>query len=403
MSGAPAAGARAARRDEKDEIRRTDGREPQPADRESWWATLRRAAAIVLFTRVVLLLVAYAAAWFLSDTPGPPAASAATLWVHWDASIFLRIAAFGYTNPAGDPHATAFFPLFPLLLAGLSALGLAPVVAGMLVSLVASIVAATYLVRLVDEEQGGGAGRRAALYLSLFPTAVFLVAPYSEGLFLAGAVPAFYWARRGHWGRASLPAAVAMGARLAGVFVLLGLVGELLRARDFRPRRMLEAVAALGVGAAPLIAFCAYLWAATGDPFHFVVDQKLGWGRELVGPVASFLNTVGATSGSRYPANWVFAWRLEVLAALLGLACVVWAAKRREWGYALYMGSLLGVLMVSTWYLSIPRMLLSLFPIPILLASATRRNERLHEVVLVTSGAAAVLGTIVYTRGAWFF
>lgn len=365
--------------------------------------TLRTAAGIVLVTRVVLLVVAYAAAWFLADTPGPPAADAASLWVHWDANIFLRIADFGYTDPAGDSHATAFFPLLPLLLAGLGALGVAPVIAGLLISLAASIVAATYLLRVVDEDEGRGVGRRAVLYLCLFPTAVFLVAPYSEALFLAGAIPAFYWARRGRWGRAALPAAIAMGARLAGIFLLLGLVGELLRAGDFRPRRMLAAAAALAGGAAPLVAFCAYLWAATGDPFHFVVDQKLGWGRELVGPVASFLNTVGATSGSRYPANWVFAWRLEVVAALLGIACTVWAAKRREWGYALYMGSLLGVLMVSTWYFSIPRMLLSLFPIPILLASAARRHEARHEVILVASGAAAVLGTIMFTQGAWFF
>ena len=173
MSGARVGQARAA------PPRTTAPGGPRPAaagPRTSWWTTFRTAAAIVVGTRVVLLAAAYAAAWFLSENPGPPAVSATSLWSHWDATIFLRIAAFGYTDPASDPHATAFFPLFPLLVAALSALGLAPVIAGMLISLVASVVAAAYLLRLVEEEEGGLVARRAVLYLCLFPTAVFLVA-----------------------------------------------------------------------------------------------------------------------------------------------------------------------------------------------------------------------------------
>jgi Mannosyltransferase (PIG-V) len=394
-----AAGARAAPIQEPNEAALED----QEREQESWWTTLRAAFAIVVVSRGLLYVVAYGAAWFLSDAPGLPSSDAASLWVHWDAAIFLRIAAFGYTDPATDPHATAFFPLFPLLLAGFSEIGIKPVIAGLSISLAASVVAATFLLRLVEEEQGGEVGRRAVLYLCLFPTAVFLVAPYSEALFLAGAIPAFYWARRGRWGWAGGAAAVAMGARLAGVFLVLGLLGEFLRARDFRARRVVAVGASLAGGLLPLVLFCAYLGTATGDPFHFLVDQRLGWGRELVGPVASFVNTFEAARGSIYPANWVFSWRLEVLAAFVGVACTVWAAWRREWGYALYMGSLLGVLMVSTWYFSIPRMLLSLFPIPILLASATRGRKNLHELILVMSGAAAVLGTVVFTQGAWFF
>ena len=94
--------------------------------------------------------------------------------------------------------------------------------------------------RLAEEEIGrgaglagphetNGAGRRASLYLLFFPTAVFLVAPYSESLFLAGAIPAFYYARRKRWIMAGMFAAVAMGARAAGIFLLFGLLVEFVR------------------------------------------------------------------------------------------------------------------------------------------------------------------------------
>ncbi|HZK52083.1 MAG TPA: mannosyltransferase family protein, partial [Actinomycetota bacterium] len=212
-------------------LARGHDRDPsQPASR-AWSEALK----LVAFTRAIFLGVAYLAASFLAATDGSSDVGVLDMWTRWDARHFLEIAEFGYTDPRTDPHATAFFPLWPLLIRAFSATGLSPALAAMLMSAAASVVAVAYLYRLAEEEpqnggagsagpQNGGAGRRASLYLLFFPSAVFLVAPYSESLFLAGAIPAFYYARRGRWLVSGALAAVAMGARAAGAFLLVGLL-----------------------------------------------------------------------------------------------------------------------------------------------------------------------------------
>jgi hypothetical protein len=366
--------------------------------RRAW----RESAWLVFVTRAAFVFLAVAAAWLLASSTGPLQSGFFDIWSRWDARHFLQVAEFGYTDPNTDPHATAFFPLFPLAIRALSGFGIAPVVAAMLITTAATIVACAYLYRLADEELGAGAGRRAVLSLLLFPTAVFLVAPYSEALFLAGAIPAFYYARRGRWLLVALPAAVAMGSRAAGMFLLLGLVVEFLRSGDRRAQTIREASLAFAGGVAPLVAYSAYLTAIKGNPFYFFVDQREGWHRGFVGPIQSLLNTWDLTTSPGSPTNWIFTWRVELLAAVIGVGLVVWAMVKREWGYAAFMGSMMAALLTSTWYFSIPRMLLTMFPAVLLLASITRRAGR-HEVAIALLAPPAGLGVVVYTQGAWFY
>ncbi|HVL63902.1 MAG TPA: mannosyltransferase family protein [Actinomycetota bacterium] len=373
---------------------------PSGRDLSPWWTAL----TIALLTRAVFLVVAWAAAWYLTSSGSRPEPSGLLdVWHRWDAVLFQRVAEFGYTDPRTDAHATAFFPLFPMLMKGVHALGVPWTAAGMLISTVATVVALAFLYRLADEEIGGEAGRRAALYLSFFPTAVFLVAPYSEALFLAGAIPAFYYARRSRWHLAALPTAVAVASRAAGLFLLFGLVWEFVRTRDFRLDNALRAMVALAIGLIPLLTYGAYLARTKGSPFYFFTDQRLGWHRQFTDPVSSFTNTWRAAADPNNAANWRFAWSIEILAAGAGVALVLWALSRREWGYAAFMGTTLASLMTSTWYFSVPRMLLSFFPAALFLAAASARDERLHESILVWFVALSALGVVVFTRSAWFY
>ena len=146
------------------------------------------------------------------------------VWARWDSVWFLRIAEHGYG--AAQDAATAFYPLYPLTLAGVGrAFGGHYVVAGIVVSLAAALAAFVLLYRLAETELGADGARRAVLYLAVFPMALFLGAVYSESLFLAARdrrVPARRapaLARR----RASQPG-LAMLTRIAGVALLPALV-----------------------------------------------------------------------------------------------------------------------------------------------------------------------------------
>ena len=367
-------------------------------DHASWLEAIR----VSLVSRVVFLGLAIAATWFLSEQEGRLSVGAFDLWHRWDAIHFTDIAAHGYFAPQTVPKSAAFFPLFPLLIDGFMAVGFDPVVGAMLITFLASIVAGSYLYRLTEMEVGEGAGRRALLYLFLFPTAVFLIAPYSESVFLAGAIAAFYYARRDRWYLVGVPAAIATGARLAGLFVLVGLAVEFLRQRNFSLERISAAAMSFALGVLPLLLYGAFLSRATGSFLEFKDAQYRGWSRMVVSPLSSFEATWN-TWHQVHPANWLFAWRVEILAAIVGLAFTVWAFRRRYWAYGAYMLVTLGVLMTSTWYFSIPRMLLSLFPIPILLAHYTQDNPERHQNVLLVTAPLAALGVIVFTQGKWFY
>lgn len=361
-----------------------------------------RAAVVVVGVRVVFFAIAYAASYYLSpDTEGPPGGGVFDLWVQWDALRFLTTSEHGYTSPAATPNATAFFPLFPLALRPFTLLGFSPALAGAIVSGLASWVALAYLYRLAEHHHPG-TGTNAMLYLALFPTALFLIAPYSESLFLAGAIAAFFYARSGRWHLVGIPAAVAMGSRFAGVFLLAGLLIEFLRQGDRTRERVMNAAVSLVVGTLPLLAYAAYLAQVKGDPLYFFVDQRQGWGRTLTSPLAALSNSFDRlqieTSG-----NLMMIYRLEIVGAAVGIAFVAWALAKREWGYAAFMGLTLAALLVSSEYMSIPRILVTFFPVSIFAAQLTRRSATAHEIYLFSTTALMTMGVLVYTRGGWYF
>jgi hypothetical protein len=119
--------------------------------------------------------------------------------------------------------------------------------------------------------------------------------------------------------------------------------------------------------------------------------------------VQSFVNTWNLTSSDGSPTNWIFTWRMEIVAAAVGVGLVIWALGKREWGYAGFMGSMMAALLTSTWYFSIPRMLLTMFPAVLVLAELMGRRPLRHELALAVMAPVAALGVVVFTRGAWFY
>lgn len=350
----------------------------------------KAAVLTVVITRVSFFVVAWLGVIMLD---GDPARGFFEIWDRWDAGILLGIAEFGYTE-AADPHPTALMWGYPLLVRLTEPVFGSYLGAGLVVNVFASLVALRYLYRLAEETLGEGAGDRAIIYLALFPTAVFLAAPYTESLFLAGAIASFYYAKAGHLRGVAIGSAVAMSARFAGIFLLVGLLIELLVRRT--PK--LKSVAAVSIGALPLLGHMVFLAITTGDPFHFLSDQAAGWGRRLVSPFESLRLTLGQASlGDASSATW----GIEVAAAVIAVLAVVWAVRRREWGYAAFMGSFTAALLTSSLYLSIPRMLLTYFPIPVALAARLRGLS--HGIWIGASATLATIGVLVFTRGGWFF
>ncbi len=233
----------------------------------------------------------------------------------WDASWYLVIAHYGYRPDLGvyTSSRTAFFPLYPLGLRATSDIGFPPILAGVLLSLVAFALALYGIHRLTTLELGGserfGSGeiaRLAVLVMAFAPMAFYFSAVYSESLYLALSVGVFWCARQGRWTGACALAALAGATRSAGVVLalpvlMLYLYGpredrtpDFTGVRRFAPRYRLRRDALwLALVPAGLAAYMAYLALSGGDalmPFH----AQGVWDRRFAGPYLGIWDGVEA-------------------------------------------------------------------------------------------------------------
>jgi mannosyltransferase PIG-V len=340
------------------------------------------------------------------------------VWARWDSVWFLRIAEHGYSSPS---HAdTAFYPLYPLTVAGLGRVFAGHyVVAGLLISLAASL-GAFYLLHLLAEERLGADGaRRAVLYLAVFPMSLFLVALYTESLFLVLAIAAFLLAERGQWLSAWTVTGLAMLTRIAGVALVPALLLLAWRSPDRRRALPGVVIPAVLFGIYPIV-----LAAWRGDGWAFLHSQGL-WHRHFsyAGPLGGIwdgLRSVWAAlqqfaSGSHTHSYWSAVSVTDSdpmrtatinLTAFLFLLLFVWLSviAWRRFGpvYGLYCLVSLAIPLSapsSRWpLLSMPRFGLAVFPIFLALAVVGGR-PRVHTAILAVSGM--LLGVAVSQWALW--
>jgi Gpi18-like mannosyltransferase len=313
-------------------------------------------------------------------------------WRAWDAGLFVIIAKYGYDGEPGSPPDAglpAFFPGMPLALRLVHLVVPDWALAGLLVSLVAGAVATVYLARLAEFE--GGTGWVAVLGLLVFPTAVFLMAGYSEALFLAFAVPAWLAARQRRWWLAAVLGAGASCVRITGLFLAVALIVEYVLAKGG-----LRRAAWLAVPFVPLAVYSLYHHARTGDWFAWKSAQEAGWGRETAWPWESFATTWEAAMGE---GDFAVAFRMEIAGAAVAVLALVWLLAMRRWSELVYCGSQAVALMTSAYYLSVPRSLLLWFPL--WTALSRLRWHRVAVLYALVAAPSMVVNTVRFLSGAW--
>ena len=294
-----------------------------------------------------------------------------SIWGVWDTRWYLNVADHWYSAQAAadgtGQAAYAFFPLYPLLMriAGF-AFG-SSFIGGLLVSNLALIAAAWFLYRLVAMETDHRTGLGAALFLLLCPVGFIFSAVFSEAVFLACTISAFYCARRSLWLYAGVLGGLAALSRVPGVFILLPLVWEYLKARDYDLHRVRPDVSFLALIPLGLGLFMLQCWWLTGDLLAFIDIQK-AWDREWANPISALATALGS---GHLPYVAGAGYALAVL-----LAVVVF---HRRIGPVLLLWALILTLLplsssVSHYALSLPRYMAVVFPLFIIMAKIPRRS-----------------------------
>lgn len=227
-----------------------------------------------------------------------------TVWGVWDTRWYLKIADNWYAA-AGAAEGTgqaayAFFPLYPLLMRMVGFPFGSSFIGGVIVSNLALLAAAWFLYRLTAMETDHRTGLRAVLFLFLCPAGFIFSGVFTEAIFIAFTIAAFYCARRGlregvggYWLYACALGGLAAMTRVPGVFIAPLLLWEYLKSRDYDVRKVRPDVLFLALVPLGLGLFMLQCYWLTGDFLAFNTVQQL-WGRELSNPVSALASAIGS-------------------------------------------------------------------------------------------------------------
>jgi len=356
-----------------------------------WWAQVRKARwlwvpfLVFAATRLGILLIAYLAAGLFIDSTLPPYHLRGTENIlvdvfgsRWDTGFYVSIAEEGYRYQGVPLPSVAFFPLYPLMMRTLGALVGDVLIAGIVISNSALLLATMLLYRFTEDGWGQAVAERTIWYFLIFPTAFFGTAVYSESLFLLVAIGALYAARRGYWVVAALLGIASALTRFMGLIVAPMLLAEWWMQHKQSTKSQPSWIALLAAAAVPLgtLAYAAYLERVFGDPLAFV-HGAAAWARQPQSPLLTLTGLLQTPDGGWWPAllagyihldNWLdFSFVLVFLA--LGLVLLY----QQRWSEGIFVTLGVAVALSSGLLMSQRRYVWVLFPAFVLLAQWGKR------------------------------
>ena len=359
--------------------------------------TVRDVTIDFIVTRFAMIVIAELAAVIIGQRAGTHIQESRSLllavWGRWDAVHYLDIATNGY-------HGTdlAFFPLLPLLIGLLGSVIGNHLIAGLVISNVALFFALLFLYKLVEHEFDRAVARRAIFYISIFPTAIFFSAVYTESLFLMLTVASFYYMRERRWWLAGAIGFLAALTRVEGVLLAVPFAIEWWSAHRENPVAGLRNLVPLALIPLGLVTFMTYLWILNGDPLYFSHIQS-HWNRELAAPWTSIGNSfhkIATAPGPQTVAQQI----LELVFTALMIGVLVGGWRRLKASYIAYMALSILMPLCTSSLMSMPRFALVLFPMFAILALWGGR-PRINNAIVALSLPLLGLFTVLFADWYW--
>lgn len=353
---------------------------------KKFWSEYKQVIIIFLIWRTYLLFLGLISFKFLTFKASFPfideflinsgLPQALWQWGNFDGVHFLAIAQHGYTGIFQSEQ--VFFPLFPILIKLISYVTGNYFISGLLLSNLAVLAAGILLYRIVTRDFNKNTAIWSVVFLFLFPTSFFFGSIYTESLFLLLLLCGFYLTKPFNW----LFNLLAGLTRLIGAFTgIFGVFGVLV--------------------------YMFYQWLQFSSPFLFLFSQ----GAFTNGRASSFTTLVlppqvmyryikiFLTANPGHYDFWVAV--LEFSAFILGgliLGFLTWK-KRVKLSYLLFGWLALLLPAFSGTFSSMPRYLLTIFPLYIFLAQI--KSFRIRAGVGIIFFILLSILTVHFLRGYW--
>jgi Gpi18-like mannosyltransferase len=351
---------------------------------------------------VVWLLVTaalFGLAQWLHGGAWPPAGQ----FARWDGAWYLSVATDGYAAGAIHGQANvAFFPLYPLLVAGVRWLFLVPAwVAGVVVSVASFGAGLVVLYNLARRRYGERTARWATLLAAFNPFALFFGLVYTESLYWLLSVTVFWFIQQRRWWPAAAAAGMVAATRPVGavlaVMVLAAWSWDRRRAWGQPSQRLKLTATAAGLvilSLSGLLIFAAYLQINNHDALAFAHVQKY-WGRTSFADLFPFTQAfVLGVIHRNIDHRILFSDLVWYAATLAGVAGTALLVKQREYLYASYVALGLLVPLSSGSLEGMDRYVMVMFPIYFALANWLHARAMVLRVA--AGGLAFALFWLIY-------
>lgn len=206
-----------------------------------------------------------------------PLPSFVSAFGNFDGVHYIKIASHGY-----DTYEQAFFPLYPIVIRAVTAIVGNPLLNAVGISVITGFAAIILWAKLLGElGLDKHIVRDTVLFTLFYPSSFYLGAAYTESLFMLLVVFTFYSVAKGNVRAAAVTAALSSLCRLAGVFLVIPIMIQLVQANNTARLRFSfdrEGIKKLVFLISPFVglgAYMTYLYFAVGDPFYFVNVQPV--------------------------------------------------------------------------------------------------------------------------------
>jgi hypothetical protein len=321
----------------------------------------------------------------------------------WDGDWFLS-AASGYSTTAPDPTRPwqlniAFFPVLPLsirfvaMVTGLNVVD-AGIVAVHLYGFVLAILLGAFACRLSDASDA----KKFCWLFWLFPGSAVLSLTYSEVAMLTWSSATILALLSRRWLGAGCFAALSAATRPNGVVLVFCCLWAAISA--IRERREWRALVAPLIAPLGVLAYFAYLWRTTGDPFVWFKVQANGWQARADFGTQAARQVVSLVRDPTEQNMTSFLQLFSLVVAIIGLVLLLqWRPPSIVSFYTIAMLAL--PILTTTESAAGPRPRFILLAFPIFLAFAQRLGNVAASIASVASAALLAATAVVYTTPLW--
>jgi hypothetical protein len=323
----------------------------------------------------------------------------------WDGGWYLAIASQGYA--AGYPNSAAFPPMYPLLIKifSLNQLTLMPWVE-VLISNAFSFLGLYFLYKLVPFVVNEKYRLKVCFAYMVFPVLLVCnLVSYSEPIFLAFTIGAYYYWKREKFGYAAVLAIFSIFTRQVGAFILViflvdMLYGYVSHRQRSRVIRHLAVIALTCAGIAMLYLFYLYRF---GNPFIVSSVEATNWNVKLsVSNFFSNLRTYGFEGPSLVPFNYAVV-PIFLVDTFLVVATIL-ALLKRDLALCVYsFVTLATCVALSSWPYSFVRLIAAIFPLYIFLGLMLSVNWHKNIVIGAIAIVIAIQNMFIWISGAWLY